>query len=338
MATDIRLFGAIPDGTTDATAAIQAAINVGDIIIQNGNFLISSSIKIPSNRTIFGKNANLKKADLSYDNFFRNSDFINGNVNIKIIGQGNFCLDGNAVNNYDDNATYGIRTDNTHKYFGIVMGNVDGFEISGINFIDFARWNILLHKAINGTVHDLYFNYATRTENQDGIDILHGCHDITIYNLYGHAGDDFIALFVGNKPDFYAPVSDKYVGDIYNITISNIKTYTTYFHPIIFICGDGNKIHDIAIDYWNVKACSFFVYFGLLGYYTTPPTKDDVYNITFDHVTVLTQANTGAVVQVLNDCKDITFTNFTNSTGKVDYSEAASLNVDNFLINGENKS
>jgi len=338
MATDIRLFGAIPDGTTDATAAIQAAVNAGDILIQDGNYLISSSIKIPSNRTVYGKNASLKRADDTYDNFFRNSDFTNGNVNVKIIGQGNFCLDGNSANTYDNDSTHGLRNDNTHKYFGIVMGNVDGFDISGVNFIDYTRWNILLHKAINGTVHDLYFNYYNTTKNQDGIDILNGCHDITIYNIYGYTGDDFITFFVGNKPDFYAPVPDKYVGDIYNISITNIKTYGTAYHPIIFISGDGNKIHDIAIDYWVIKSCQFFVYFGLAGYYTAPPSKDDVYNITFNNITIVAQWDAQAVIKVLNDCKDITFTNFTNSTGKADYYEAASLSVDNFYINGVNKS
>jgi len=56
----VKDFGAIGDGTTDDTAAIQAAINAGSSInktvyFPNGVYLISSSILLPNNITIIGE-------------------------------------------------------------------------------------------------------------------------------------------------------------------------------------------------------------------------------------------------------------------------------------------
>lgn len=340
---DIRTFGAIPDGTTDCTAAIQNAINAGNIEIQNGIFLISSSIKIPSNRTITGKNAVLKLADESYDNFFRNSDFVNGNSNIIIKGLGNFCLDGNSANNDDDYAAYGPilpwpPPDTIYRYMGIVMCNVDTFGISGLDIVDYSHWFIFLQKATNGIVKDIYFNYFTETANQDGIDILAGCNNISISNIRGFTGDDLFALSVGNKSGVFVDVDDWDVGDIHDILIDNVNLYSSLYHAFITLAGDGNKIYNITASNFKVYACSFFCYFGLTGYYTTPPAKTDVYGFTFDNVTLLTQADAGAAIRALEDCKDIAFTDWVNSSGKPDYYEAADLDVENFTINGVQQS
>jgi hypothetical protein len=59
---DVKTFGATGDGTTDDAASIQAAVNAGNIIIQNGTFKLTTSIKIPSNRTVYLWNCKVKMA------------------------------------------------------------------------------------------------------------------------------------------------------------------------------------------------------------------------------------------------------------------------------------
>ena len=122
-AIDVRTYGAIPDGVTDSAASINSALLVGNVIIQNGKFLLSESIKIPSNRTVYIRNAKIKLADTIYDNFLRNSDFVNGNTSVNVIGIGNAVFDGNSVNNLDGYATYGPtgypHSEFGYRYFGI---------------------------------------------------------------------------------------------------------------------------------------------------------------------------------------------------------------------------
>ena len=51
-AGDVRAFGAVGDGVTDDTTAIQAALNAGDIVIPAGTYLVSSQLTTSAARTI----------------------------------------------------------------------------------------------------------------------------------------------------------------------------------------------------------------------------------------------------------------------------------------------
>jgi hypothetical protein len=334
---DIRTFGAVPDGTTDCTTAIQTAINAGDIEINNGVFLYSGGVTIPSNRTVTGKNAILKLADNSHNNFFRNSDFVNGNSNITIKGIGNFCFDGNSVNNDDDYVTYGpVGSATIYRYQGIAFYKVDTFEISGINIVDYSHWFFLPQHCTNGVIGNLHFNYYTVTKNQDGIDVAHGCNNIAISGIKGSVGDDMLVLWASGKGDAGVRESGWNVGDIHDISIDLITLYHSPYHTFITLGGDGNKIYNITGEDWIVFSCLFFCYFGLTGYYTVAPAKGDVKTMTFDNINVKVSADT--CIKVLEDCEDITFTNWDNDSGRSDYSEGAGLDVVNFTINGVDQS
>ena len=75
---DVRTYGAKGDGVTDAVNGINAALLIDDVIIRDGRYLISSPIIIPSNRTVYGKNAEVFAKSGTFDNMFRNSDFTGG--------------------------------------------------------------------------------------------------------------------------------------------------------------------------------------------------------------------------------------------------------------------
>jgi len=334
---DARVYGAIPDGTTNNSAAINAGLLINDVLIQNGIYLIESAIVIPSNRTLYIKNAKIILKSGSYDNMFRNSDFDNGNENISIVGLGNALIDGNSAGHNDGYSTWGKGTVNTYKYFTGCFCNVTNLNIYGVVVSDYAHWCWLLQGVTTGTMHDIYFNYKNVIANQDGIDINWGCNNLEIYNLSGRTVDDTLCLAVG-KPDFWVvtedtPVNKRGIGDIYNIDIHDLFINSTAYHPIVFLGGDGNKIHDIIMDDWTVFACTFLLYFGLTGYYDVAPTKDEVFNITANNITINAASTSNQVIQIKENCKDITFTNITNNTGKTLVGVTA-MDIDNVVING----
>jgi hypothetical protein len=86
----VKDFGAVGDGVTDDTAAIQAALNAGSIYIPDGTYIVSSVNVTASNRSVLGqsKNAVLKRKSLTYlpvllatgvDYFYANGFEIDGN-------------------------------------------------------------------------------------------------------------------------------------------------------------------------------------------------------------------------------------------------------------------
>jgi hypothetical protein len=272
-------------------------------------------------------------ANASYDNFFRNSDFVNGNSNINIIGQGHAVLDGNVVNNNDAYATYGPGGSATiYRYFGIMFANVNNFTISGLQFIDFMHWNTLLQKCSNGSMHDIYLSYYTSTVNQDGIDVSWS-HDIEIYNIKGFTGDDFGGIFCCNA-DYCVNIPALKTGDCYNINKHDLMIYASGSHGLLMICGNGNKLHGINFDNVKIYYCSTgTIQFGTPGFYDTPPSKDEFYNINSDGLTVEANSDTHEI-HVNNDCQDVTITNYTDNSGKTLFTSLVGLDIDDFFING----
>lgn len=319
MATDIRNFGAVADGVTDCSAAINSAVIAGDILIYNGTFLLTQSIKIPSNRTVYIANAKLKMADNSLDNIFRNSDFTNGNSNINIIGQGAALLDGNAANNSDEYATYGIEGTYGYKYVGLMFCNVDTFEISGVNILNQAHYSIALQKATNGVLHDIYLNQYAAVTNQDGISIIYGCHDLELYNIKGHSRDDFFNFHIGkgNSNLQVRDISNPYIGDVHDIDIHDIEVFSAQQGGLYAaIVGDGNKEYNISFSdiICHSVGSLFYASYGS-GYYDSPPAKTDWYNITMDTI-LLTENIRAGVFNFGENMKDITITNLTDNSGK----------------------
>lgn len=339
---DIRTYGANPNGTTDASAAIQSAINADDILIKDGLFLISESIKIPSNRTVYGQNAKLKMANESYDNAFRNSDWVNGNVNVNIIGLKNFVIDCNGTNNDDDYTTHGGKGETeSYKYVAIQMYKVTGFELSNLIFADTPHHTIHINQSggtvlVPAVIKDIYLNIKKLTVNQDGIDITYGSHYINITNIAGHTQDDFLIFANGVYSDLMASYASGYnVGDVHNVTVNGMTVKNSLNGNLpALLCGNGNKIHDISIQ--NVIAlrsgCALFSNYGA-PYVGTAPSVDDVYNIIGDNITINTLPVAGAAFIFGQSIKNSAWTNITNNSGKNLVSKLAGTQQ-NVSING----
>jgi hypothetical protein len=334
---DIRLYGANVDGVTNDATIINNALLESDIILRNGVFLISSSILLPSNRYLYLENCKLILANESYDNMIRNLDCLNGNSNIHIIGLGNVVLDHNGANNWSLNyAVYGGKSntsENLYKANTLFFCNVDTFSITGLEIVDHPHYAGCLQGCSWGIITGLFFNHYSDCQNQDGIQLIFGTHDISFERLYGRTGDDFVSIFLGTYfGTLFYPLFNFNHGDCFNISWKNLIVRSTY-HVVVFICGDGNKIYNITGDEILIIYSLFLSYFGYSTYVITPPTKEEFKDISFDNVQVESNA-ADYVVDFRNDCKNVLFTNFINNSGKTDYMLTSGDQTDNVKING----
>ena len=86
---------------------------------------------------------------------------------------------------------------------GVLLANVEDFSIENIRIVKSHGWGISLEACANGRVEKIHFDanmskeidgMLNNMENQDGVDLRNGCHDIIISDITGHTGDDVIAL------------------------------------------------------------------------------------------------------------------------------------------------
>ena len=86
---------------------------------------------------------------------------------------------------------------------GILFAMVDRFSIEGLRIVDSHGWGISCEACTNGRIEKIDFDATMarmidgmlqNSENQDGIDLRNGCHDIVISDITGRTGDDIVAL------------------------------------------------------------------------------------------------------------------------------------------------
>ncbi|MCA1807960.1 MAG: glycoside hydrolase family 55 protein [Lentisphaerae bacterium] len=356
-AVDARTGGAVPDGKTDCSGAINALLSDGNVVIQNGRFLVSSSILIPSDRTLYIRNATIRLNDGVFDNIFRNRQIFKGDTNVKILGLGNAVLDANGLNNNKRSANYfeSVSSDfqKNHKYKRNVgfFGNVSNFEIAGLNEVDRGCYFMTLQDDSYGKIHDIYNSIYNKTQNQDGIQIIYGTHDIELYNISGYFGDDPTSVFLGTvgRPtksgtlEMRTPTFPH--GDVHDIYWHDYHVYYTGCPTIIFICGDGNRIYNCKVENFDVGYNPYFAYFNRGDMYITDlPSADEFFNIHFRDIT-LDASSSQPQIQFNANMRDISFTNFKNKTKSPSYlvkdtkafrnHKDVKLNLENVFINGE---
>ncbi len=132
------------------------------------------------------------------------------------------------------------------RNIGILFANVSSFSIENIHMIDFHCWGVSLEACSFGTVKSMSFEASMskeidgmlhNIENQDGIDLRNGCHDIIISDITGCTGDDLVALTAISDPDYLPGGSSgtthvmhndwtKREKDIHDIVVRNVVGYT----------------------------------------------------------------------------------------------------------------
>lgn len=152
---------------------------------------------------------------------------------------------------------------------GILLANVSNFTISNIKIADSHGWGISLEACSHGIVEKIDFEahmckeidgMTMNIENQDGIDIRNGCHDITVSDITGVTGDDVVALTAianddaelvagGRVRSTHVMHNDwsKRDKNIRNIIINNIKAESTLCF-VIRLLACNTEIQNVVIN------------------------------------------------------------------------------------------
>lgn len=150
---------------------------------------------------------------------------------------------------------------------GVLFANVEDFSIENIKIVESHGWGISIEECAYGRIEKIDFDACMskvidgirqNMENQDGIDIRNGCHDIIITDITGRTGDDLIALTAiasdkirmgGELRNTHVMHSDwsKRERDIYNIIVRNVKGYSHLCFTVRLL-PVNSKIYNVVID------------------------------------------------------------------------------------------
>ena len=235
-------------GKHDA-ASIQKAIDsaakngVNKVVIpryntrtDSGVWVISKTLRIPANMMLVLDNCHLELAEGFKGPMFANSLYDNEDgkliageqTNIRIQGKGDVVLSGQG------------RILNLH--------NVRNFTVEGFRVAGSAGNAIMLMYCTYGKVFNIDFAGDCTAENQNGITLRSGCHDVTVENITGVVGSNMIALVAEAGPELDVPAHVMgMVMDIRNIIIKNIKA-TCNGNLVKLFNQDGRMLYNILIE------------------------------------------------------------------------------------------
>lgn len=327
------------DGSNDSEKIKNAILkakerNIKVIEFSDRDYVITETILLPSDFTMIIDNCTIKLSEGIQDNIITNEGTrtipLSSNKNINIIGKGNAIIDGQAdlYKNFGTGNLVGTKYYNDYHRVGLLLFNTQNFSIKNIKVREPQGWGISIENGCcYGEISNIIFEANNSINNQDGINIRKGCHDINIENIYGKTGDDVIAITALYYIDDYSNCfqvggNEKYgeVDDIYNISIRNVVASCSGGHHTIRLLNHNTlKIHDINID--NViditediinKAC---IKIGDVGYYQYAPdnaykikaTEKDTYNIRINNI----ESKSEKAIYLANSCSNIIISNIT---------------------------
>lgn len=264
----VKDFGAVGDGVTDDTAAIQAAINSmpaagGTVFFPNGTYLVNSGIALKTRVTIEGGDRNnttikagaagitvLGLSGSAYNVRIRHLAVDGNNLaakGIAILGTSNGS---NAHHVIEDVLVSGCTTNNIHLKFIIYGRLVNVYSSHGSPAA--PTTSVLLEDMLN-TIYEqcVFYNGTTST-----VHVLRGSenyfHKTTVYNDVAYPATQLVLIDSGHGNKFEACTFESQgTGNVTNsVSIQDTTTGNCSDHSFIgcrFIGLPATKQRDIAI-------------------------------------------------------------------------------------------
>ncbi len=273
---NIKDFGAVADGKTLNTKAIQKAIDAcaqnggGQVVIPSGIFM-SGTIKLKDNVAIYLEPSAVLLGSPEYEDYewepygvkggSKRRSLIHGRElkNVAVLGRG--TVDGNGGHkNFQGKSPFnGI--DGGLRPFPISIANSTNVKIQDITIKDGAFWDMKIDVCNNVFIDGVTVR-SRIVANNDGMDIV-DCSNVVIANCDVDAGDDGICLksntTIGVKNVTITNCIIKSEsnaiklgvasrGGFENITISNCALYDTRLSGIALEMVEGGIMDRIAIS------------------------------------------------------------------------------------------
>ena len=280
---NIKNFNAVGDGIADDSSAIQEALNQGDsaVHIPSGKYKISSTLFVHSNTTIRAdEDAVLFCADHSCkgpdDHLLANSDRVNGNENITIIGG---IWDGNNRNNSRVQDPL-----DTSSFTGTMLSfyNIRNLKLSNMVLKDPEAYYTRFCQVSDFTIEDIEFRAETIRPNQDGLHFAGFCENGTIKRVFAHTagipGDDMLAFNADDEMYRLTNVNLQR-GYIRNIDVSDVHAVDC--HSLIRLLSIDAEISNITIRNISSGCRQYAVNMDAARYCLTPlfEEKDHRYGV-----------------------------------------------------------
>jgi len=285
---DVRSYGAVGNGTTKDTAAIQSAINAapagGVIWLHNGTYL-SGTLTLKGNLTFYldptavllGSGSASDYPDLSpplsnsqTSNCKKALLYAQSGANVTITGGG--TIYGNGRTNF----TSGVESTRPISLWTALCTNV---YIHDISIVDAAMWTLVNMQSDFLTISNVSINDDGLNGNRDGCDVV-DCWHVVVANCTIDSGDDSICLKSGNARG----VNDVLVrnctitrsqsnglkfgtastGPFTNITFQDCTVLNTSHSAMAVESVDGGAISAVTFQRINFSGCQNAI-FVILG-------------------------------------------------------------------------
>lgn len=291
MKYDIRSFGAVGDGATLNTKAIQKAIDQassdggGVVLIPAGKFVTGSLLFKSGVRLHLEKHAELI-GSLDFKDYIRIHKWMalllaDGVSKISISGKGTIDGRGDELALHIDSLFYAGVIDRKyyhheerrawHEYRPQIIdfNSCAHIKITDVTIKNASSWVQTYEKCRNVILHNIRVD-SDCYWNNDGIDIV-DCQNVQITNCYINASDDGICI---KSEDFsLSQICDSiYIADctirssasaikfgtslvsgVRNVEIKNIKIYDTFRSAIAIEATQGGFIENVIVDHIVAK-------------------------------------------------------------------------------------
>lgn len=226
---DVRAYGAVGDGVTDDTAALQAAVTAATgktLLFPVGTYIHSALLTIPSNITILGYGATIKAANSLSKTVGGMS--VTGKTNVQIFG---LTYDGNRAN----------------RSPSVPVGSAHGFSVA--NSPDIVLRDV---SAKNGVADGLYIGYS------NGADANTRVFNVQVYGgRYTNCFRNNVSVVGGVNIKFYGSRFDTANGTAPQTGVDVEADNATICNEDVEFFGctsDGNTGNGFAITN-NTKRC-----------------------------------------------------------------------------------